>query len=813
MRASAPRIGVEVTMVALVLAMMGGALGLIVAVYRASNPPPEPKSAPVVATIPNEPNPEPSPPEPAPPAPVPLPSPEDLTPGRLAEIAAREAEQREAAGSADRKAEALGVATAQELAREKKYREREGLIRRGAARAEALARRAEVAADSLARDRDILARKRDQERNDLEAARLHAKDGVAVLPYKGPNGTWRRPIPIECRGSLATIQPGGPSFDIGSLVGLVNPRTHPMVAAVARILFRTRDLAAPDGTAPEPYILFLVRPDGIRPFYAARGLLEPLRVSYGYELVDADEDIEFPDLNDPSEWGDGPKPRMSWPPRPSAPDLAASAPTGDGTGIGGEGGVPGGSRIGSARPRGGLGGLEADPGNEQDASFAGPRGRNGLLAEGGAPDGRGGSSTPATGGFNGFGDQPEGAQAGGFSDRRGGMASSNRGALSGGLYQGTGGSNPGTVAGSRGGGSAATGRTGGGWDRGGGRGLTDSGGIDAEDLEAILQDASRGREVYTDGRVPILPGQPEAPPSYEPLPDFAGGSPGRGGATDPRRNPTRVMPEGSPGRVAGLLGDHANPPSGSSGSRSLRDAIARNEGLRAPTLSPPSRSFPIAMNDDGSANSAGGSTASSPGIAGTTSPATAASGTSRPVAGTSAGAASAAGSSGKTAGASPGMGSTPAGSSAMGAGVPGGSSGKPGLGIPGASGGGSGAPEGGAGVAWDDSIGLVSKSFEVTVGCGATGVTIHPGGRTIALESLKADDSLFPSAVAQVVKARTDAEPNVGFRNRVRFVVKPGGEATYLKARWQLSRAGTGWPMVLQMANAAPPRLFNGGRP
>ena len=69
-----------------------------------------------------------------------------------------------------------------------------------------------------------------------------------------------------------------------------------------------------------PYIFFLIRPDGIRSYYEARGRLEPLGITFGYELADQDWEVEFPDLDDIKTW-DG-----SGPSRPAGPDPLAQTP-------------------------------------------------------------------------------------------------------------------------------------------------------------------------------------------------------------------------------------------------------------------------------------------------------------------------------------------------------------------------------------------------------------------------------------------------------------------------------------------------------
>lgn len=696
MRPSAPRIGVEILLMALVLVLLAGALGLITAVYRTSRPKPE--AAPVVAEAPRpEPKPEPEPPLPPP---EPPPAPEDLTPARLREIAAREAEQAEAARSSDRRAEALEAAVAAARAEADRFRARERLVREGAARADLEARRAEDEADALARERDVLAERRKDQKELLDHARLRARDGVAVLPYKGPNGTWRRPIAIECRGPTATLQPGGPSFHLGESAGFVNSRSHPLVSAVARAMLRSRDLATPDGSASVPYLMFLVRPDGVRSFYAARGLLEPLGIAYGYELADADWDVEFPDLDDPAAWTDAPGPNRTpaWPPPPSARELAGSGGGNLGPAAGG---------VASVAMPGGAGPYDGTPG---------PRPTGGTGA---------GRVVPSPGDGRGMGPNP-------------------------------GSSSPIAGTGAGGWGRLGSGRAG---------GLGDE--LGPGDLESIARGDGDGRRTPDDGRVLVVPGDRDERPTFEPTPTSGmdeDGSPRGTARPDPRRDPGRTYAEGNAGRVPGLVGDRLPAPPGPSRSRTLGEAIARNEGLTAPTLSPPSRSIPSPPD-----RAAGGATGAPPGSSG--------------------------GPMGTPSGGAPGGASgAPAGSSGGGVDAPGGESGS-------------------SGASPDDSNGLVSRTLEMTVACGPKGVTVYPGGESLDLAALTADDGRLPGALAGIVRARSAAEPNVGLRPRVRFLVKPGGESTYLKARWQTSRAGTGWPTTLQVADRSAPRLGVGGRP
>ena len=129
----------------------------------------------------------------------------------------------------------------------------------------ALGQRAEkLEQDTLTIDaeRDVLARERDE----LKAAltRESQRSGYAVLPYKGPNGTWRRPIVLECVANTVRLQPNGPTFSLLDLSPLIHPRSSPVILAIAREMLHIQQAETPDGAPAVPYLVFLVRPDGIR---------------------------------------------------------------------------------------------------------------------------------------------------------------------------------------------------------------------------------------------------------------------------------------------------------------------------------------------------------------------------------------------------------------------------------------------------------------------------------------------------------------------------------------------------------------------
>ena len=212
---------------------------------------------------------------------------------------------------ADRKAEALESARLAALTEKERARRREALVRTQVDLLEEQAKRLLSEVEEVALERDVLAKERDAAKAALAKAR--ARSSYAVLPHKGPNGTWRRPIIIECQNGQVTLQPNGPSFSLLDLSMILGPRSAPLVAAVAHELVRSQGVATPDGAPVVPYIFFVIRPDGIKPYYNARAQLEPLGISFGYELVDQNMEIDYPDLDNLDEWDSPVTPRPSRP--------------------------------------------------------------------------------------------------------------------------------------------------------------------------------------------------------------------------------------------------------------------------------------------------------------------------------------------------------------------------------------------------------------------------------------------------------------------------------------------------------------------
>ena len=338
----------ERAVLALIVVTLGGTFNLVLAIHRhAATLPasPEPSTTsisqaseapkPVSVDRPRSPahgvstvaTPEQTAPKPA----EVLPPPEDPTVKALAGLTKATASEVDAARDADRRAVALEAAREAAVAESRRWKRREMLVRQQIAGLAARADQLETAASALDAERDVLAKERDA----LKAALAKAgrRSGFAVLPYKGPNGTWRRPIVLECTAGSVTLQPKGTAFTAMDLSPIINPRLSPLVKAVAREMLHIQAADTPDGTAAVPYLVFLVRPSGIRAYYEARACLEPLGIAFGYELIEQDLAVNIPDFDNLASW-DGTVPlELPLEPSPRAQaSVAMNSPPASGNG-------------------------------------------------------------------------------------------------------------------------------------------------------------------------------------------------------------------------------------------------------------------------------------------------------------------------------------------------------------------------------------------------------------------------------------------------------------------------------------------------
>ncbi len=126
----------------------------------------------------------------------------------------------------------------------------------------------------------------------LQNKHAEQQRSYAIVPYRGPNGTFRRPIYIECRADGVVIQPEGIVLQAEDFL-TPDHRDNPMemgVRTVRQYFVETQQLQRDT----EPYPLFLVRPSGIYAYEAALRSLGSWKGDFGYELIEEDWKLEFP---------------------------------------------------------------------------------------------------------------------------------------------------------------------------------------------------------------------------------------------------------------------------------------------------------------------------------------------------------------------------------------------------------------------------------------------------------------------------------------------------------------------------------------
>lgn len=854
MRRPRSGVGAELVPLVLILACLAGSLMLIVAVHRRAAPrrPVKPVVAVVVAPPPpSEAKPIPAPPaavsepeapEPEPPGPPP---PVDPTPKALAGFTAAEAEQLLEASRADRKAAAMEEARKAAAAQSERWRRRESMVNAQVSGLDAKVRKIEAEVDTLAFERDALLKERDARKAAIAQAK--SRPGQAILPHKGPNGTWRRPIVVECTNGMAILRPQGLGFGLLELASGFGPSSNPFVAAVAREAVRIRRQESPDGAPVVPYIFFLVRPDGVRPYYEARGRLEPLGITFGYELADQDWEVDFPDLNETAAWdGSAPglNPMVGTPPRApgSSPAEDENLPAWGSTSRGNRGGTSGLSDAGFtwpgpkalARSGGGGGPGTGRPDGTGDRTGGRSPGAPGGDPLEGIPGLAGGPAGPSVG---------QGPLAGGSEsdlagpstdpggpeprDGRGSLANSDpsgetktagprRWAPAGRTTDDSGtdltNRTPGPGAPSPGDGPSSRPNP---YLPNQGRSPRDPGGSGIDLAGGPADPAGRsprgGRDTQanpghpTAGSDPVArpgPGSPGEPvPSATDAPTRPGGEIPGEVALDP---PVPGRPANAGGKDAGDPGSEfvwpGKPKGGARGPEAGSPPITpSDDSPPVPHRGPFTR--PLAMGvqvpPDLGEPASGGSPGIPPG-----SPRAGGSGDASGNKGSGGGppARRMIGQAGGPGGQPP-SGQPPQSAAGIGLGMP--PTGSPSSGSP------TGSPSSGSGsrspaLPEPEPGRIIDRRFEIVVVCGPRGVIVQPGGYRVTADALKDRAGLLKKQMVALVKARRAADPKVILEPKVRLLVQAGGEKTYGAARSQILLSGLDWPTTIQVAPPDP---------
>jgi hypothetical protein len=526
---------------------------------------------------------------------------------------------------------------------------------------------------------------------------------------------------------------------------------------------RTQTQESPDGAPVVPYIFFVIRPDGIKPYYNARAQLEPLGIAFGYELVDQNMEIDYPDLDNLEEW-DSPISPRSGSGHPGIPRVAAArtdrpwpaSPARD-TGSRGPGDSPD-TFVWPSRPELAAGGTGGGNGNHGGYGNGADSGVGAGSGEGEAP------SEPRVGTPNGS-DGASPSQKMRQYPARNGLGRGGSGVDP--LPLGTpvlGSDNPYDNPGSGSGPSGVA-----------------SGGL------APVPGGRRGHafdDNTTDspGGSRLVPINPQGMPSLE-----QPSSSGNGSGTGSSRSPADARGGGwkAAGRVqgspAGGNDAPATPPAGQSGSDSDDPAQGAPQSVTGSAGTVPGQGAKPGQPPSGNFNSGLGAP---PPLSQLARLAGAVSGDNS-------------GSAGQPQSASP-------------FGIP--------LPLAGAAASGSSGDDETNSAQPDSKPGAppqrprsrsdlkkpmtIDVPFEVVVACSAEGIVLHPGGYRLSAKALKANDGLLLRDLKSIVETRRQVDPTIHPKPSIRFLIEPGGGNTYRDARRQTVLAGIDWPIVIQIADS-----------
>lgn len=217
------------------------------------------------------------------------------------------------------------------------------------------------------------------------------RDNVfSVVPYRGKYGESRKPIYIECDARGVVMHPGGKRLPD------LTPETLRQAIRDAGLTLVAKKETVPASVTEKtgPYVMCLVRPNGIGAYDRVVNALTGLDVDFGYEFVDAHWELDFskealagaedlpramarpPRLaKGPAPGGPGPGPVSGSGPAGGPPLLGKGGPTAPGGSVPGGtvpgGTVPGGSVPGGSVPGGSVPGGSVPGGSVPGGSFPG----------------------------------------------------------------------------------------------------------------------------------------------------------------------------------------------------------------------------------------------------------------------------------------------------------------------------------------------------------------------------------------------------------------------------------------------------------
>jgi len=204
----------------------------------------------------------------------------------------REASLRDAARNASMILAEAAAATAKDLGAVEMARDAIGRLE--ARRNEVHQLRRKAGEQKTRLDEERSRQERDLARLEAVLARVRAererdRQTYSIVPYRGKQGENRKPLYIECSASGLVFLPDRLEID---------PVAHPRRALDEidrRADEQNKRLKAMALQATQrPYLMLLVRPDGIGAYYRFQVLTKPYDIDFGYELVDADWVLDIP---------------------------------------------------------------------------------------------------------------------------------------------------------------------------------------------------------------------------------------------------------------------------------------------------------------------------------------------------------------------------------------------------------------------------------------------------------------------------------------------------------------------------------------
>src|SRR5262249_22451384 len=146
----------------------------------------------------------------------------------------------------------------------------------------------------------------------LHALRQRGQQTYSLVPFKGKRGVSRRPIYVECNAAGLIFHP-----DRETMTGFqLNPADIRQAVEARLKKLPPAPAGDPEST---PYVLMLVRPDGITNYYLAQAALQGCE--FGYELIDPEWVLDFSDESGGNPWRMAQSGSQSNPPAPGQPAV------------------------------------------------------------------------------------------------------------------------------------------------------------------------------------------------------------------------------------------------------------------------------------------------------------------------------------------------------------------------------------------------------------------------------------------------------------------------------------------------------------